>query len=160
MAAPTADDQCRDASSGEPVRLRFLKFAAVGVLNTGITFLVFNLCVAWVHTPAALANVIAWIAGFANSFVWNRNWTFADRRDLRARTALARFALVNVLMLGVSEGVVIGLERLADSTGITEALGSSLTLNGIEAVAIGCALCVNYALSSNWAFGSAHRRAS
>jgi putative flippase GtrA len=137
------------------VHRRLLKFALIGVLNTGITFLVFNLCTSWLHAPAATANVIGWTAGFVNSFVWNRSWTFHDRRDLPARIAFLRFAVVNAVALGVSEAVLIGLEALAGATGLTDTLGRALTLNVSEAASICAALCVNYALSARWAFGAA-----
>jgi putative flippase GtrA len=134
-------------------RSRFLQFALVGALNTGIAFAVFNMSTAWLGLPAATANVIAWTAGFVNSFVWNRSWTFRDRRELPARTVLMRFAAVNTVALAVSEGVLVSLEALANSVGLTDALGRTLTLNGAEAASIGVALCVNYLLSSRWAFG-------
>jgi putative flippase GtrA len=59
--------------------MRFLKFGVVGVANTLITLAVFNLVAVVLGWPAVLGNALGWAAGFANSFVWNRRWTFADR---------------------------------------------------------------------------------
>jgi hypothetical protein len=50
-------------------------------------------------------------------------------------------------------------KALAGATGLTGALGPGLTLNGIEALAVGCSLCLNYSLSARWAFAAAARRA-
>jgi len=127
-------------------------------VNTGVTFAVFNLCTAVFGLPPAVANLIGWAAGFANSFVWNRAWTFADRRSLPTRSVLLRFAAVNGLALAVSESVLLGLEALASAGGLTAQYGSTLVGNGIEGVAIGAALAVNYLLSSRWAFAPARLR--
>jgi putative flippase GtrA len=123
--------------------------------NTAVTFVVFNLCTAWLQVPAAAANVAGWTAGFLNSFLWNRRWTFADRRDASARRTFLRFAAVNVVAFGVSEGVLVGLEALSSTTGVTAAPGYGVTVNLIEGAAIVCALAVNYLLSSRWAFAGA-----
>lgn len=133
------------------MRFRFLRFALVGVANTALTFAVFNLGTAWLQLPAAYANVIGWLAGFANSLVWNRAWTFRDR-DVPLRRALPRFALTNLIALGVSEGVLMGMQALTGALGLGGGLPNAITLNGIEALAIGCSLTVNYTMSVRWAF--------
>ena len=54
---------------------QFLKFALVGVLNTVVDFLVFqlfNLTLGWMY----LAQVIGYCAGILNSYFWNSRWTF------------------------------------------------------------------------------------
>ena len=55
-----------------------------------------------------------------------------------------------MLALAVSTLVVAALQAAAGLTQGTQA--SALELNAIEAVAIACALCVNYAVSSRWVF--------
>lgn len=134
------------------VRLRFLRFALIGLGNTAVTFAVFNLCLALLHMPAAAANVVGWVAGFVNSFVWNRSWTFADRRHLPMRRVLPRFALASLVALGVSEVVLVGLHSALLSSRLADLLPRTLLLNGIELVAIGCSLGVSYALAATWAF--------
>ena len=131
---------------------RFLKFAAVGVVNTAVTFAVFNLLATRLGAPAAAANLAGWTAGFVNSFLLNRAWTFADRRGLQTGRVLARFALTNVLAFGVSELVVVTGEALLTTTGLGDSLPRALTLNAVELVAIAASLSLNYALSLRWAF--------
>ncbi len=126
--------------------MRFVKFAVVGVSNTVIALLVFNALVRWAGLPALAASGLAWIAGFANSFVWNRAWTFADRGRLPSARLLWRFFVSNVAALAVDEAVIAVLDR---------AQGHSLHgvgLNLIELPAIAAALLVNYFISSRWAF--------
>jgi putative flippase GtrA len=130
--------------------MRFSKFAVVGVANTAITFAVFNICAAWLHMPAAAANVLGWTAGFINSFLANRAWTFRDRGELPTSRVLPRFAVANLIAFGVSEVVVIGGQAWVSAW--TSGSPSTLMRNVIEALAIACSLVTNYAISANWAF--------
>jgi putative flippase GtrA len=150
-APPAAESRPARLPRGA-VRLRFARFALIGLGNTAVTFAVFNLCTALLHLPAAGANVVGWIAGFANSFVWNRSWTFADRRHLRVGRVLPRFALASLVALGMSEGVLVGLHAVLLSWSVAERVPHTLLLNGVELVAIACSLGVSYALSAGWAF--------
>ena len=83
---------------------QFLKFALVGVLNTVVDFLVFqllNLTLGWTY----LAQVIGYSAGVLNSYFWNSRWTFRKEHQRSAREAAA-FVVVNLVSLGVSLGVL------------------------------------------------------
>ena len=151
-SAPAGQTAQLRAGRHARVRLRFFRFALIGGANTAVTIAVFNLCTAVLHLPAAEANVLGWIAGFANSFAWNRSWTFRDRRDLPTGRVLPRFALASLAALAVSEGVVIGLHAAIFSSHFADSLPHAVALNAIEVVAIGCSLGVNYALSLRWAF--------
>lgn len=139
----------RSLSAGVPGR--FLRFAAVGAANTAITFAVFTLCTAVLHLPAAGANVLGWVAGFVNSFLVNRAWTFADRGGASARRTLPRFAASTLLAFSVSEVVVVAGDALV-SSGSATGQSSQTALLLIEAVAIGTSLVINYLLASRWAF--------
>jgi putative flippase GtrA len=151
-AAFAARSAGQETAAPPSQRLRFIKFAAVGVLNTAIMFAVFNLCALWLGMSAEAANVIGWTAGFLNSFHWNRMWTFADRRDLPGGRVFVRFALTNLVALAVSMAVIVagqaGISRLSLASSLPEAAA----LNAIEAAAIAAALVVNYTLSTTWAY--------
>jgi putative flippase GtrA len=126
--------------------MRFVKFAVVGVANTAAAFVVFNLAAAGLHLPLLLANVVAWVAGATNSFVWNRLWTFADRPTGRIGALVLRFIAANLVALLVSTAIVAALQAAAGSP------LSTLRQNLIEAAAIGGSLCVNFVISSRWVF--------
>jgi putative flippase GtrA len=64
----------RTISTGQ----RPLKFAIVGMLNTGIDFVTFWILITVTDTPLLVANSIAYMMGILNSFVWNKLWTFGD----------------------------------------------------------------------------------
>jgi len=144
-AAPRLRERLRDLVRRHR---RFLTFAAIGAVNTAVTFAVFNLCTA-AGLPAAAANALGWAAGFANSFLMNRTWTFADRRDLQAGRTLARFAVTNAAAFAVSEAVVLaGAALLPAGAGPAH----TLALNAVELLAVAASLCVNYVLALRWAF--------
>ena len=131
----------------EPVR--FLKFALVGLSNTAITFAVFNLLAIVLGLPVLPANALAWVAGFANSFIWNRSWTFGDRTRLPLGRVLTRFAASSLVALAVSTVVIASLDALLrHGHGVGR-------LNALEGAAVAAALVVNYFLSSQWVFREA-----
>jgi putative flippase GtrA len=85
------------------------RFALVGVSNFFVSLAVFYLCYRLLFAgdvpamrgdapgPAAVANVVAYIAGMVNSFLWNRSWTFRARGKVMPQAV--RFAVVNLASL-------------------------------------------------------------
>lgn len=132
--------------------MRFIRFGIVGISNTLITVAVFNLAAVILHVPALAANALGWTAGFANSYHWNRRWTFADRPGIRTGRSLGRFAVANLAALIASSAVIATLQATASSTGVSADLPTPLVLNIIEAVAILASMTVNYTISTLWAF--------
>lgn len=57
------------------------KFAAVGILNTGVDVALFCLLHYNWAVPALAANTVSYCTGVANSYFLNRSWTFAEYRD-------------------------------------------------------------------------------
>ena len=55
---------------------RFVKYCAVGVLNTLITLGVIFVCKSVIGLDPYLSNILGYVAGVANSFIWNKNWVF------------------------------------------------------------------------------------
>ncbi|KHL91615.1 hypothetical protein QW71_33675 [Paenibacillus sp. IHB B 3415] len=98
--------------------IQFLKFNAVGLLNTLIDFAVFTLLhsLGMINTPA---QIISYSAGTANSFFWNKKVTFRDRdkgnKEGFDRMQLVRFIVLNLLVLGIS---VLLIHILTDTLGI------------------------------------------
>ncbi|AGT32362.1 membrane protein [Geobacillus genomosp. 3] len=87
------------------------RFAVVGVGNTAIDFVVFFVLAA-LSVPAAAAQMASYGAGMANSYIWNRRWTFEVKRKANIGEFL-RFLAVNGLSLGASLAVLLAAERLA-----------------------------------------------
>lgn len=97
--------------------IQFIKFNAVGLLNTLIDFAIFTLfhSLGMINTPA---QIISYSAGTANSFFWNKKVTFRDRsagKEGFDRLQLVRFIVLNLVVLGIS---VLLMHLLTDSFGI------------------------------------------
>ncbi|WP_046216130.1 GtrA family protein [Paenibacillus wulumuqiensis] len=80
-----------------------VRFAAVGVSNTAIDFIVFML----LHQLIGIApaQVISYGAGTANSYFWNRRWTFARGKGWNMGELL-RFLLVNAIVAAITTMVI------------------------------------------------------
>jgi putative flippase GtrA len=87
----------RDRASGQALR-----FIVVGVSNTIVTLAVFALLARVFHVPDIPSNAIAYILGIANSFFWNKYWTFGARRSGRGWREFGFFFLVNLPPLVVN----------------------------------------------------------
>ncbi|MDD6046342.1 MAG: GtrA family protein [bacterium] len=136
---------------------QFLKFALVGVLNTVVDFLVFqlfNLTLGWMY----LAQVIGYCAGILNSYFWNSRWTFRKEHRRSAREVVT-FLVVNLVSLGVSLGV---LWLCRNPFGITDAwvagwvpawLGGFVKGDTVaKLIATPCAVLVNFIGSKLFVF--------
>lgn len=54
---------------------RFIRFCIVGLMNTAVTFLVFTV-MRHLGCGLYLSNVLSYVAGVINSFIWNKNWVY------------------------------------------------------------------------------------
>ncbi|RST54308.1 GtrA family protein [Variovorax sp. MHTC-1] len=96
---------------------QLLRFAAVGVVNTGLGYAVIFACMYLVGLGAVTSNVLGYAVGLVVSYLLNRSFTFrsveAPRREIIRFVAiflLAYLANLAVLILlvhyaGVHEGV-------------------------------------------------------
>jgi putative flippase GtrA len=75
--------------------LRMLRFGLVGVLNTGLDFLVFALLFYGLAWPLLVANSLGYLAALANSYLLNSRWTFGDRPGNRSPARPLRYAGLN-----------------------------------------------------------------
>lgn len=87
---------------------QFLRYLAVGVLNTVVTLVVIYVLKSFTPTPRMLCNAIGYIAGVVNSFLWNRAWVFRATDGNGARQAV-RFVVGFGICYGLQFLVVWGL---------------------------------------------------
>ena len=133
------------------------RFALVGCTNFVVSFTAFFLSFNYLpptvvaalvgagsassHPPqAAVANVIAYLAGMVNSFLLNRSWTFRATSGNALPQAL-RFAAVSLFSLTMSTVVTFAL---VDVLGLPS-LGVWVPLTAVVVV-------VNYLGCKYWAF--------
>jgi len=78
------------------------RFTLVGVANTLVDVGVFATVIACTTMSPVVANIAGYSAGIVNSYVLNRNWTFADRRDSGLWQEFARFLSAGIATMSLS----------------------------------------------------------
>ena len=68
--------------------IQLLKYGVIGASNTLITLIAFYLLNTTAGLSENFANVTGYILGVVNSFVWNRNWVFKTKNNLKKEAAL------------------------------------------------------------------------
>jgi putative flippase GtrA len=88
-----------------------IRYGLVGVLNTLVGFAAFSFCLYVLRLDPGLSDVLSYIVGLANSFFWNRRWTFnsrgrATRQLLPFIVVFAVSFLVQYLVFNLAKGVL------------------------------------------------------
>ncbi|WP_242655238.1 GtrA family protein [Clostridium cellulovorans] len=115
-----------------------MKFALVGVSNTAISLIVYNILVV-LGVNYMLANIIGYCVGVINSFIWNKNWVFKSNENSSA--IIFKFVAVNILTLVVT---TMFLYIFVDI------LGYSKFISQIFSTVVG--MGINYLLNKIWTF--------
>lgn len=91
--------------------IQLLKYGVIGVFNTLITLVTFYLMNTRLGISYGLSNVVAYVLGVINSFVWNRKWVFHTGRNVKREAMLfgCGFLLCLCLQLIVSWILLEGL---------------------------------------------------
>lgn len=84
---------------------KFLKFGLIGVVNTLLDLGVFYVMNKVFHLDPYLSQVISFLVGALNSFLWNKFWTFEKRGHITGREVV-RYAVTNGGYLLVSLGLL------------------------------------------------------
>lgn len=134
----------QDHHTGEPWRRRFVpgflrrekaagqvvRFGLVGVLNTLVDFALLNLLYHVFSFPLLVANTLSYTGGFANSFLWNKHWTFSTRGSRHIGREMIIFGAVSLSALLVNNAGIYGLHELFGGTSILainlQKLGASI----------------------------------
>lgn len=82
-----------------------VRFLAVGVLNTLVGLGSIYACKYFLGLGDVPANMIGYLIGLTNSFLWNRRWTFSHSG--RIGIAAARFFLVFIVAYAVNLSVAL-----------------------------------------------------
>lgn len=115
-----------------------IKFGLVGVGNTLLTVVTFNILIHFQMNYVA-ANVIAYFIGMLNSYFWNKNWVFEAKQS--HKEAFLKFVIVNVIVLGINNFVLyLGVEKFGFSPTISQLIGTAV------------GMVFNFVLNRNWTF--------
>ena len=143
---------------------RFTKFAIVGIIGGFVDFTILNI-MKWVFERVGLgvgvggllnpheiqliaANVISFSAAVVSNFTWNRLWTFPESRERPIGGQLARYAIVNILGLGINTGLLVVMDHYV----FQSFLSVRLSYNLAKAFAIGVVLFWNFGVNRIWTY--------
>jgi putative flippase GtrA len=79
--------------------VQLLKYGVIGISNTVITLAVFYVMNTIMGIPYGPSNVVGYILGVINSFIWNRNWVFKTKKNLRREAVLFVVGFFNMSWL-------------------------------------------------------------
>lgn len=106
------------------------RFGAVGLLNTLVDFSVYFLLSRWfgaLPSTRFLLKGASYAAGVANSFFWNKTWTF--KSQTLASRAFLPFLAASLFALGLNAGIMhLTSVQLAMPEPIALALATAATL--------------------------------
>ncbi|MDU7884964.1 MAG: GtrA family protein [Clostridium perfringens] len=117
--------------------IQFLKFGIVGILNTLITVVSFNILI-FVNINYLCANCISYFLGVINSYLLNSKFVF---KESRSKENLTKFLIVNILVLGFNSLILY--------LGVNE-LGVNISISQIVSIVLGTFL--NFGLNKVWVF--------
>lgn len=73
-----------------------IRFVIVGLSNTAVDLIIFNLLRLIPGMPDVAAKAISYFCGILNSFIWNKYWTFSARGSAKGKREFFFFLLVNL----------------------------------------------------------------
>jgi putative flippase GtrA len=118
---------------------KFIKFGFIGIINTAITIASYAFFVYIVDMNFIIANIIAYILGMINSYIWNKNWVF-QVKDSNFSIYL-KFIVVNLAMLALNS---LGLFFLVDRFHLNKLIAQILV--------VGLGMALNFFLTKTWTF--------
>jgi putative flippase GtrA len=120
-----------------------VKFGTVGLINTGLDYLVLNLLLA---IGPLKAKVVATIVATTASYLMNRKWTFGDRARTGVRREYALFFGLNLVGM-IIQLAVLGVAKYGLGFDEHGGGGDRLALNIANAIGIGVAMVFRF-----WAY--------
>jgi len=127
--------------------MRFLKFAAVGLVGMAVDLTVLNVMHKVVGLPLLVSNSISFTTAVISNFTWNRLWTFPESRQRPLVPQLGQFAVVNVIGLGINNLVLWAVFQLT-----RQLIADPWDYNLAKVFAIGVVLFWNYFVNRLWTY--------
>lgn len=135
-----------DALTKNKSFLQFGKFFIVGILNTGLDFLVLNILMWLTQTYKGQSIVIFGTISFSvaviNSYLLNKYWTFGDKSKEQVPGQFVKFLSVSIVGLILNNSIIYFITTLVNPIfGLTPVLWA----NFAKVVATGVVLGWNFA---------------
>lgn len=135
---------------------QLIRFALIGILNTGVDIVLLNLLL-WrfpTHSANLLLgyNSLAYTLGAINSFYLNKYWTFRQRKKI-AGSEVLRFALLSLLGIFCNDGIIWIVARVLHPL----IASNFLWANASKVVAIIGTATISYVGMRLWVFAGPPR---
>ena len=99
-----------------------IRFSLVGISNAfiglGLIYVLYNMF----HVNYKLSNIIGYLCGFINSFIWNKRWTFESKNNLFKELTLFALVFSFSFMLNFVS-VIVCVEKLKINPNIAQLVG-------------------------------------
>jgi putative flippase GtrA len=97
--------------------MQSIKFAATGIINTLVSFIIYCLCFSVLKLNYNISLIFAYLFGILNSYLWNSKWTFQtksfnQREFIKFILVYISTFILNLLILHI-EIKIIGMNELA-----------------------------------------------
>ena len=93
-----------------PIIKQLVRFVVVGVINTGIDFLILNIEMFFTHITSGsgmiLQNAISFGLATINSYYLNKSWTFSDKDKKKEGIKFAQFLTVSLIGIIINSLIV------------------------------------------------------
>jgi putative flippase GtrA len=138
-------------------RIRFLKFAFVGVTGTIVDFGLMNLLRLVFDIPLIWAQAISFTVAVINNFLWNRFWTYPDSRSKAAHRQLIQFFLINLVGIGIRTPMITWLDkvllRLIDQSSLSLPIENYVISQNLAlACSVGVIMLWNFFANRYWTY--------
>ncbi len=146
-------------------RVRFFRFAIVGVIGAVIDFGIMNLLTRVFDRSLVLAGTISFICAVVSNFIWNRYWTYPESRSRTITKQLTMFFAVNIAGMAIRIPILHFIEppmyTLFNGINLnipfdTEFLAKNFTL----AFAVGIVMLWNFFANRYWTYNDVDQPAS
>lgn len=138
-------------------RVRFLRFAAVGVIGAIIDFGIMNLLTQSLGIALVPAGTVSFICAIISNFIWNRYWTYPESRSRSISKQLAMFFLVNIAGMLIRIPTLHFMESpmlsFFENFDLELQLGAEfLAKNFTLALAVGIVMLWNFFVNRYWTY--------
>jgi putative flippase GtrA len=138
-------------------RIRFLKFAFVGVTGTIVDFGLMNLLRLVFDIPLIWAQAISFTIAVINNFLWNRFWTYPDSRSKAAHRQLIQFFLINLVGIAIRTPMITWLDkvllRLIDQSSLSLPIENFVISQNLAlACSVGVIMLWNFFANRYWTY--------
>ena len=136
-----------------PVIQQFSKFVVIGVVNTGVDFLILNLemfLTGISKGPYMLVqNAVSFSIATVNSYFFNKYWTFQDKSNKDKGKKFSQFIGVSIIGVAINSLIVFSITTYVPPMfGISSVLWANLA----KVAATGISLIWNFVGYKFWVF--------